>query len=559
MKNAAQRINDHKFSQVVNIDIQRSTFNRNSGKKTSFNAGYLVPVYIDEVLPGDTFDMKMSFVSRLTTPIYPTMDNLDLEFFAFYCPTRVIWPGWEALNGENKSSAWTPSNPPATCPVLSSGIVASGSVADYLGLPVGLDTSKYPINRNPILMYYRIYNDWFRDQNFQAPTINSSGIWVLPSGINAWNVAGSLLPVNKPHDYFSSCLPGPQKGTSQLIPISLNQLIPVITGTSDNSPSILKGGESTIAPLKWAGLPVGGASLSGPLNSGASGDSTYSSDTTPGTKRDDVVPRNLFADGRGMNISGSTISDLRTAFQLQKLYEKDARSGSRYVEMLKAHFGVDAQDYRLQRTEYLGKISTKVGIHQVAKTSSTDATSPQGNVAAFAYANGVGNMFKKSFVEHGYIMICAVARQEKTYQQGLEKFWSRVDRFDFYYPTLANISEQPVRVKEIYALDSDPANGEAVWGYNEAWADYRYKPSQVTGGMRSGVAGSYAAYHYADYYASTPTLSDTWLRDNSKDNLDRTIAVSSSLADQIICDIAFHCKATRPMPVYSIPGMVDHF
>jgi len=560
MKNSARVINDHKFSQVVNVDIQRSTFNRNSGKKTSFNAGYLVPVYLDEVLPGDTFDMKMSYVSRLTTPIFPTMDNIDLEFFAFYCPSRVLWVGWEELNGENKSSAWTPASSPATVPQYTAqDPVESGSLWDYLGLPVGFDVKKYPISGLPTRFYYRIFNDWFRDQNFQAPTISTAGIPVRPSGISDYAKVGSLLPVNKKHDYFSSCLPAPQKGSSQLIPISLNQLIPVITGANVHSFDTLKAGATTISDLFWVKQSNGTGVAEGQLNTGGTSEYTFVSDAGTGTLIDKVVPANLYADGRGLNISGSTISDLRTAFQLQKLYERDARSGSRYVEMLKAHFGVDAQDYRVQRTEYLGKISTKVGIHQVAKTSSTDATSPQGNVAAFAYTSGAGSMFNKSFVEHGYIMICAVARQEKTYQQGVEKLWFRKDRFDFYYPTLANISEQPVRVKEIYALDPTAANGEAVWGYNEAWADYRYKPSQVTGKMRSGVTGSFAAYHYADYYAQTPTLSDTWLRDNSKENIDRTIAVTSATADQIICDLAFHCKATRPMPVYSIPGMVDHF
>ncbi len=557
MKNAAKQINDHKFSQVVNVDIKRSTFNRNSGKKTSFNAGLLVPVYLDEVLPGDTFDMKMSFVSRLTTPIYPTMDNLDLEFFAFYCPNRVLWSGWEELNGENKTSAWMPSSPPDTVPQSSSGVVQSGSLLDYLGLPVGLDCSKYPVSSLPIRLYFRIFNDWFRDQNFQAPTIGANGNPIRMSGQAPIVSPNSLFSVNKPHDYFSSCLPAPQKGASQLIPIELNQLIPVITSSgvaynksgTDFNKMTLTGQDGT---LKDTGVLAG-------IGGGLVGD-TNEAFTPSGTPIfENLAPRNLWADPRNMNISGSTISDLRTAFQLQKLYERDARSGTRYVEMLKAHFGVDAQDYRLQRTEYLGKISTKVGIHQVAQTSSTDSTSPQGNVAAFAYANGSGSLFNKSFVEHGYVMICAVARQRKTYQQGVEKFWFRKDRFDFYYPALANISEQPVRVKEIYALDPDPENGEAVWGYNEAWADYRYKPSQVTGKMRSGVSGSFSAYHYADYYSSIPTLSDTWLRDNSKENVDRTIAVTSSQADQIICDIAFHCKATRPMPVYSIPGMVDHF
>jgi len=254
MKNSAQVVNDHKFSQVVNVDIQRSTFNRNSGKKTSFNAGLLVPVYIDEVLPGDTFDMKMSFVSRLTTPIYPTMDNLDLEFYAFYCPNRLVMRGWAALNGENRTSAWTPASPPSGVPFYSSkGPVESGSLWDYFGLPIGFDCSKYPISGLPTRVYYRIFDEWFRDQNFQAPTYDqATDTPVRPSGIPDYYKADSLLPVNKPHDYFSSCLPAPQKGSSQLIPISLNQLIPVITGSTKHGLLTLKGGSATVNNLSWA-------------------------------------------------------------------------------------------------------------------------------------------------------------------------------------------------------------------------------------------------------------------------------------------------------------------
>ena len=259
-----------------------------------------------------------------------------------------------------------------------------------------------------------------------------------------------------------------------------------------------------------------------------------------------ITPSNLWADGRGIQATSSTISDLRTAFQLQKLYEKDARGGTRYVEMLKAHFGVEAQDYRLQRPEFLGKMSSTVGIHQVAQTSSSDDTSPQGNVSAFAYGSGSQGLFTKSFVEHGYIMILAVARQHKTYQQGIDRMWFRRDRFDFYYPTLANISEQPIRNKEIYALGETP---DEVFGYQEAWAGYRYKPSKVSGKMRSGLTDSFDAYHYADYYTAQPVLSDGWIKDNSKANVDRTIAVTSAVSDQIILDVAFNCIATRPMPV----------
>ena len=295
MNNAAKQINDHKFSQVVNIDIKRSTFNRNSGKKTSFNAGYLVPVYLDEVLPGDTFDMKMSFVSRLTTPIYPTMDNLDLEFFAFYCPNRVLWSGWEELNGENKSSAWVPSSPPSSVPQISSGVVKSGSVYDYLGLPVGLDLSKYPVSFLPLRFYFRIFNDWFRDQNFQAPTISTTGAPISMPGQPGVIEPNSLFPVNKPHDYFSSCLPAPQKGSSQLIPIELNQLIPVITRYATHNGSTLKAGESSISNLKWVSQATGNEASQGQLNASNRGAVTFASSEPTGSVDNPVVPANLYA------------------------------------------------------------------------------------------------------------------------------------------------------------------------------------------------------------------------------------------------------------------------
>lgn len=554
MRNTAGQVNNARFGSVVHADIQRSTFKMPSGKKTTFNAGDIVPIYLQEVLPADTFKMDMSFVTRVTTPIVATMDTMDLDFYAFFTPTRLLWTNWQALNGENKTSAWVPSSAPALVPTYAppSPGVSSGSLCDYMDIPVGTILSNTPISALPLRMYYIIYNEWFRDQNLQAPISvyldNSNSV---AAGLNV-RLTG-ILKANKKHDYFTSALPAPQKGESQLIPIELNELIPIITGANHTL---------TTSPLLWR-KSADGTALA--VDNLASYNLKYrQTDVGNGTKADiadatvnggtDVIPSNLWADGSGMQISGSTISDLRTAFQLQKLYEKDARGGTRYVEMLKSHFGVEAQDYRLQRPEYLGKMSSQVGIHQVAQTSSTDDTSPQGNISAFAYGSGSSSLFNKSFVEHGYVMIVAVARHNKTYQEGIDKMWFRKDRFDFYYPTLANISEQPILNKEIYALGN---NGDEIFGYQEAWADYRYKPSKVSGMMRAGAG--YDIYHYADHYTSQPVLSASWITDNSKTNLDRTIAVQSTVADQIILDVAFDLTATRPMPVYSIPGMVDHF
>lgn len=553
MKNTAySRPTD--FSKAVQADIKRSVFDRSSNKKTAFNASSLIPIYLDEVLPGDTFDMSLSAVSRLSTPVFPTMDNLNLDLYAFYCPNRLLWSGWEALNGDNKTGAWTPTTPPPLVPAFtfSTDIPFNvGSLGDYMDIPVNMPLTGQSVSHLPFRMYYRVWNEWFRDENLQAPLAmdyNSNSAYEFPLG--SVRKEESICKVNKPHDYFTSCLPAPQKGSSVLLPVEFNELIPVITAGAT-----VPG--STNYPLAWKKAEDGTI----PTNMGAlmwspAVQSTNLQTLSAPVVDTNIVPANLYADATGMRISSSTISDLRTAFQLQKLYERDARGGTRYVEMLKAHFGVDVQDYRLQRSEFLGKLSLQMGIYQVAQTSSTDSTSPQGNMSAFGYASAKSHLFSKSFVEHGYVMIFAVARQRKTYQQGLDKMWSRRERFDFYYPALAHISEQPVYTREIYAnVDKDE-----IFGYNEAWADYRYKPSKVSGLMRTGVSGSLSPYHYADYYASKPMLSADWIADNSIINLDNTLAVPSTTSGyQIILDIAFLLKATRPMPVYGVPGLVDHF
>lgn len=545
------------FAHTVHADIPRSVFRRPSGLKTTFNCGKLVPIYLDEVLPGDTFDLSLDSLSRMSTPIFPTMDDIKLEFYAMHIPFRLLWDHWEELCGENKTGAWVPAEDPALVPVYEKAAsdattTASKKLGDYLGLPVGVDLSKYPVSALPFRATVLVWNEWFRDENLQAPIPINKGS-TITSADYGYGPNSDLLSVNKFHDYFTSALPAPQKGDSPLIPVELNQLIPVVTRDSYHNNL---GGNS---PLFFNGDLYDGERVLSLHKTGGKRQATLSSTsvTVPESGIPSLFPINLYADARNLEqINSTTIAELRTAFQIQKLYEKDARGGTRYVEMLKAHFGVDAGDYRLQRPEFLGMISTLVGIQSVPQTSSTDSTSPQGNLAAFSVTGASGHLFKKSFVEHGYVMIFAVARQVKTYQQGINKLFFKRERFDFYYPTLAHISEQPIYNKELYAFGND---GNQVFGYQEAWADYRYRPNQLSGQMRSGVTNSLDAWHYADFYAAQPVLSDGWIQDNSATNVNRTLAVSMSQDDQIRMDVRFDCIATRPMPVYSIPGLVDHF
>lgn len=547
------------FAQTVHANIRRSTFLRPNSHKTTFNCGKLVPIYIDEVIPGDSRKIDLKMLSRLSTPLFPTMDDLTLEFYAFFVPNRLVWTGWESLCGDNKTSSWVNNPAPALVPVFTSGTQLSKKIGDYYGVVPGatFDETHNPVSCLPYRGYALIKNEWFRDENLQAPIVINTGN-SADSDTAVYGPNSDLLSVNKFHDYFTSALPAPQKGASPLIPIELNQLIPVISGNyHDNNGGALA--------FRFNNNLQAGYTYPLKVGNGVAGDVGYAriqeiNGDINGT--DGAVPINLWADARNISqLNSTTISQLRTMFQIQKLYEKDARAGTRYIESLKAHYGVDAGDYRLQRPEFLGHYKTRVGMQSVPQTSSTDSVSPQGNLAAYSLTVGNSCVVNKLFVEHGYIHIFAVARQVKTYQQGIERFWSRRDRFDFYYPTLAHISEQPIYNREIYALNSGAnlsVNSE-VFGYQEAWADYRYKPNRVSGQMRSGVTNSLDNWHYADYYESQPVLSDGWITDNSATNVDRTLAVKMSKDDQIRMDCEFLDIATRPMPVYSIPGLVDHF
>lgn len=539
------------------IDMSRSTFDRSHSVKTSFNVGQVVPFYVDEVLPGDTFDVKTSKVVRLQTLLTPVMDNIYLDTYFFFVPNRLTWEHWKEFMGENTQSAWLPTTeyaiPQLTAP---EGGWQVGTLADYFGVPTGV--SGLSVNALPFRAYALVMNEWFRDENLSDPLdipVTDATVQGVNTGNYITDVAKGGLPfyAAKYHDYFTSCLPAPQKGPDVTIPVSAGANLPVVPLTTPVDDSLLTNpykakfltgvpGES----YKWTSIMFGqdGAQISGSSNSGQS--------PSVGTP----VISNLWAIDSGA-VSSATINQLRMAFQIQKLYEKDARGGTRYIEIIKSHFGVTSPDARLQRPEYLGGNRVPITINQVLQQSGTvpDAGTPQGTVTGQSLTTDSHSDFRKSFVEHGFVIGVMVARYNHTYQQGLERFWSRKDRFDYYWPVFANLGEQPVKNREIFAQGN--AQDDEVFGYQEAWADYRYKPSHVTGEMRSQYAQSLDVWHLADDYDSLPKLSDAWIRENPA-TVDRVLAVSSDLSDQLFCDVYVRNRSTRPMPLYSIPGLIDH-
>nr|DAI42186.1 MAG TPA: major capsid protein [Microviridae sp.] len=535
----------HLFSQIPATNIPRSVFDRSHNVKTTFNAGDLVPFYVDEVLPGDSFKLDASLFARLATPIVPFMDNLYLETFFFFVPNRLLWDHWQAFNGEriNPSDSTDYLVPQATATNAQ-----NLTLWDYMGLPTNV-ANKLSVSALPFRAYYRIWNEWFRDENLQASV--DKGLYTGDETVDFTSLGPMLR--GKRHDYFTSCLPWPQKGPGVEISIG---------GSANLSLTISpKDGQSGPIFNAVAGqtVPAGGLQISSwednpsllalPINI------RKTAATQAGAQHLVWQDPGLAASGTA-DLSTATpisINDLRQAFQVQRLYERDARGGTRYTEILRSHFGVVSPDARLQRPEYLGGSSTRININPVQQTSGTTDTSPQGNLAAFGVAGDVFHGFSKSFVEHGIIIGLVNVRADLTYQQGIPRMWSRKGRFDYYWPALAHLGEQAVLNKEIFAQGS--AEDDKVFGYQERWAEYRYFPGQITGKFRSTDPQSLDVWHLAQKFDALPKLSWQFIEDHPPVN--RVVAVQDE--PQFLLDSYIRLKCARPMPVYSVPGLVDHF
>lgn len=559
--------NSH-FSQLPQAEISRSKFKRSSSVKFSGNVGDIIPFYVDEVLPGDTFDITTNKLVRMQPLVAPIMDNIYLDVYYFYVPMRLLWDHFQEFMGENTTSAWTQpvtysipqiSYPNNTLQPLTYGWQI-GTVADYMGLSPtstinGTSSSseefRPTVSALPFRAYALIWNEWFRDENLQDPLVIPKGD-ALVAGDNDKAVnGGKLLKAGKFRDYFTSCLPAPQKGPDVLLPIGRSA--PVFA-SNENIPNL------SSTALLWnniagGNLPEGlhGIDLYSRSGDSPIGSTYINSSASVDNDQIQIAPANLWADLT--EATSATINQLRLAFQMQRIYEKDARGGTRYIEILKNHFGVTSPDSRLQRPEYLGGNRMMININQVIQTSNTVDNSPQGNPAAYSLTVDSHSDFVHSFVEHGYLVGLAVARYDHSYQQGVERFWSRKDRFDFYFPSLANIGEQPVYNREIF-LQGNKADDE-VFGYQEAWADYRYKPARVAGEMRSFAKNTLDVWHLADLYKEQPYLSAGWIQEDGT-IVDRALSVTSKISNQFYADFYIENYTTRPMPLFSIPGLIDH-
>ena len=539
------------YSQVPHANVPRARFKRDYSLLTTMNEGDLIPIYCDEVLPADTAKIDLNALMRMSTPLYPVMDNCYCDFYFFFVPSRLLWEHFENLMGQNDSTFWAEpteyTTPKTTAPENGWNV---GTLADYFGIPTGV--ANLQVNSLPFRAYAKVWNEWFRDENLQQPVTMSKTDATTAGSNTGTNLtdaeAGGLpLKVCKYKDYFTSCLPSPQKGEAVKLPITGSAPI----GLYNNAT-----GDVTINSTKMKEI-FNEAGLS-PING------TYRAsywDPGAGPFRDKGL---AVGETSGQNFGGvqigadltsvtaATINELRQAIAVQHILERDARTGTRYKEYLQGAWGVTSPDARLDRSEYIGGYRLPININQVIQTSATNTTSPQGNTAAFSMTTMSRNMATYSATEHGFILGLAAIRVDHSYQQGLSRMWTRSTRFSYYDPMLANLGEQAVLNQEIYAQGK--AIDEEVFGYQEAWADYRYHTNMITGEMRSTYKQTLDAWHYADKYTELPTLSSDWIKEGTE-NIDRTIAVQSDNSRQFICNFYFDQTWTRAMPIYSLPGL----
>lgn len=544
------RNSEQHYAQVPHAEIRRAKFQRDFNLLTTMNEGDLVPIYLDEVLPADTFKINLNALVRMATPLYPVMDNAYMDFYFFFVPARLLWKHFQNLMGQNDSTFWAETTE-YTTPVTTApeGGWNVGTLADYFGIPTGVSGLK--VNSLPFRAYAKVWNEWFRDENLQQPVTQSMDD-TTTTGVNTGKnltdaeAGGMPLKVCKYKDYFTSCMPSPQKSVEPVqLPMTGNAQI-----VWPDSAEIMGNGEI---------FQDGGGNLQNiPINTNMK---------LAASKKNNKNGKSFVMFGGQKNaseinystmqadlstVTSATINELRQAIAVQHIFERDARTGTRYKEILKGAWGVTSPDARLDRSEYIGGHRMPINVNQVIQTSSTDSTSPQGNTGAYSMTTLSRNMCTYSATEHGYVLGLAAIRVDHSYQQGLSRLWTRNTRFSYYDPMLANLGEQAVLNQEIYAQGKP--QDEEVFGYQEAWADYRYRTNMVTSEMRSTYAQTLDAWHYADKYGALPTLSSSWIKEGTE-NIDRTLAVQSSNSHQFICNFYYEQAWTRPMPIYSVPGI----